>query len=234
MKKILIINPNTSEDMTRDVQDTILRIRGKNVETEVIHPMFGPESLECKYDETIAGYAMIDLLKAKENEYSGVLIACYGDPCLYAIKEKMSCPVVGIAEASIAAALLLGNKFSILAAGKRAVPLMENMVRGYGMNERMASVECLDMAVSDVEKQKEEAVLRLVAAVERAMKKGAEVCILGCAGMTSLKEEVEKRTGGVILDPVEIGYGMLEMFVRYEIPMSKCNNFAFPPQKIYL
>ena len=229
--KILIINPNTSKEMTEDIKDTVEDVCAKDVDVEVIHPQKGTESIECKYDETIAGYEMIELLKSRKEKYSGVLIACFGDPCLYAIKEMMDCPVIGIAEASITTALLLGNKFSILAAGKRAIPLMENMVRGYGLGERMASIESLEMTVTDVEKQKDEAIRRLVRATKNAMEKGAEICILGCAGMTSLKEKVESITGAVILDPVEVGYCTLEMLCKNKISMAKCNNFAFPPKK---
>ena len=103
------------------------------MEVETVHPAYGPKSLESAYDTAIATNAMIDMLTGKEAEYDGVLIACFGDPGHDALKEMLDGAVVGIAESAIATALMLGNKYSILAAGERAVPLMENMVNSYHM-----------------------------------------------------------------------------------------------------
>lgn len=234
MKKILVINPNTSEAMTADVRATVDRIKRPDVDAQTVHPAYGPESLESAYDTAIATNAMIDLLTGKEAEYDGVLIACFGDPGHDALKEMLDGAVMGIAEASIATALMLGNKYSILAAGERAVPLMENMVTGYGLKERLASVECLGMSVTAVEEQKEEATEKLTQAAERAARKGADVMILGCAGMTTLKSEVEKRTGMLILDPVETGYAMLEAIVCRGLKVSHSGLYARLPEKIYI
>lgn len=234
MKKILVINPNTSEEMTADVRATVDRIRRPDVEAETVHPPYGPESLESAYDTVIAANAMIDMLTGKETAYDGVLIACFGDPGHDALKEMLDGAVVGIAEAAIATALLLGNKYSILAAGERAVPLMENMVAGYGLKSRLASVECLGMSVTAVEEQKEEAIEKLTQAAERAAQKGADVLILGCAGMTTLKAAVEARTGMVILDPVETGYAMLEAMVCRNLKVSHSGLYARLPEKNYI
>lgn len=234
MKRILVINPNTSEAMTADVRATVDRIKRPDVEAETVHPPYGPESLESAYDTVIAANAMIDMLTGKETAYDGVLIACFGDPGHDALKEMLDGAVVGIAEAAIATALLLGNKYSILAAGERAVPLMENMVAGYGLKSRLASVECLGMSVTAVEEQKEEAIEKLTQAAERAAQKGADVLILGCAGMTTLKAAVEARTGMVILDPVETGYAMLEAAVCRNLKVSHSGLYARLPEKNYI
>ena len=234
MKKILVINPNTSEKMTADVRATVKRIKRADVEVETVHPAYGPESLESAYDTAIATNAMIDMLTGREAEYDGVLIACFGDPGHDALKEMLNGAVVGIAESAIATALMLGNKYSILAAGERAIPLMENMVNSYGLKERLTSVECLGMSVTAVEEQKEEAIEKLTQAAERAAGKGADVLILGCAGMTTLKAAVEERTGMVILDPVETGYAMLEAMVCRGLKVSHSGLYAKLPEKKFL
>lgn len=234
MKKILVINPNTSEAMTEDVRATVKRIKRPDVEAQTVHPAYGPESLESAYDTAIATNAMIDLLTGKEKEYDGVLIACFGDPGHDALKEMLDGAVMGIAEGAIATALMLGNKYSILAAGERAVPLMGNMVIGYGLKERLASIECLGMSVTAVEEQKEEATEKLTQAAQRAAQKGADVMILGCAGMTTLKAEVEKRTGMQILDPVEAGYAMLEAIVCRGMKVSHSGLYARLTEKRYI
>lgn len=122
---LLVVNPNTSEAMTEDIRDTVERVRSPDTTVTVTSLDFGPESLESFYDYTLASFGLCRLLEKEKDTYDGVLIACYGDPGLYAAKEICDCPVLGIAETSIALSLLMGGRFSILAASEKAVPMME-------------------------------------------------------------------------------------------------------------
>lgn len=229
--KLLIINPNTSEAMTEDIRRTILMVKNKEIDIEVIHSDFGAESLESFYDYTLASFGMIRCLKKHVKDYDGILIACFGDPGLYAIEEISDCPVVGIAEASMGIANLLGAKFSILAASEKASPMMDYLVVGYGMQARSAGTVAINMSVLDVEQNKEEAIEKLVNAGRIAKNRGAEVLILGCAGMTGISESVEKRLGIRVLDPVFIGYSVLEMLVTKNISVGKSGLLSTPKPK---
>ena len=229
--KLLIINPNTSEAMTEDIRRTILMVKNKEIDIEVIHSDFGAESLESFYDYTLASFGMIRCLKKHVKDYDGILIACFGDPGLYAIEEISDCPVVGIAEASMGIANLLGAKFSILAASEKASPMMDYLVTGYGMQARSAGTVAINMSVLDVEQNKEEAIEKLVNAGRIAKNRGAEVLILGCAGMTGISESVEKRLGIRVLDPVFIGYSVLEMLVAKNISVGKSGLLSTPKPK---
>ena len=229
--KLLIINPNTSEAMTEDIRKTVLAIKNPEIEIELIHPDFGAESLESFYDYTLASFGMIRSLKKHEKDYDGILIACFGDPGLYAIEEISDCPVVGIAEASICIANLLGAKFSILAASEKATPMMDNMVATYGMQARSAGSIAINMSVLDVERNKEQAIEKLVNVGRIAKERGAEVLILGCAGMTGISDAVEKRLGIRVLDPVLVGYSVLEMLVTKNIPIGKSGLLSTPSPK---
>lgn len=229
--KLLIINPNTSEAMTEDIRRTILMVKNKEIDIEVIHSDFGAESLESFYDYTLASFGMIRCLKKHVKDYDGILIACFGDPGLYAIEEISDCPVVGIAEASMGIANLLGAKFSILAASEKASPMMDYLVASYGMQARSAGTVAINMSVLDVEQNKEEAIEKLVNAGRIAKNRGAEVLILGCAGMTGISESVEKRLGIRVLDPVFIGYSVLEMLVTKNISVVKSGLLSTPKPK---
>ena len=159
---LLIVNPNTSEAMTNDIKKTINCIKREDTQVTVVSLDFGPEGLESFYDYTLSAFGLCRLLKKEKDKYDGVLVACYGDPGLYAAKEICDCPVVGIAETSISIALLLGGKFAVLAASEKAVPMMENMVLQYGMRERCAGVFPLNMGVLDAEANREETIERLI------------------------------------------------------------------------
>ena len=100
--KLLVVNPNTSDAMTEGIRETIDLVRMPGVEVEIAGVDFGPEALESFYDYTLAGFALCRYLENAKEKYDGVMIACFGDPGLYAVKEICQCPVLGIAETSMA------------------------------------------------------------------------------------------------------------------------------------
>ena len=69
---------------------------------------------------------------------------------------------------------------------------MDNMVDQYGMEYRYAGVFPLSMSVMDAEENSEKTIQRLIEQGREAIKRGAEVLILGCAGMTGYHEPVSK------------------------------------------
>lgn len=226
--KILVINPNTSDNMTDDIKKTVMTIKSDDIDVKVVHLDFGPESLESFYDYSLSAFGSIRLITNSDEKYDGILLACYGDPGLYALKEMCDCPVFGIAEASIAMSTLLGYKFAILAASEKAVPMMDNMVEQYGFGKRFVGVYPIQMNVLDAEKNKSKTISKLISVGKEAIKNGAEVLILGCAGMTGMKEEVEEALGLTILDPVEVSYLQLETIVKNKIKSSKRGLYSKP------
>lgn len=228
---LLIVNPNTSETMTEDVRRTVERIKFQDTSVTVMDLDFGPEALESFYDYALSGFGLCRLLEKEKDKYDGILVACYGDPGLYAAKELCDCPVLGIAETSMAFSLLLGSRFSILAASGKAVPMMENMISQYGMRNRSAGVLPLHMSVLDAEANQEETVERLIEAGKKAVSGGAEVLILGCAGMTGFGEPVSRALGVPVIDPVEITFLTLEMMCRGGLKTSKKGLYKTPDKK---
>lgn len=231
LKRVLVINPNTSVEMTEDIRKTLDRIKETDVEITVTKPDFGARSLESFYDYSLASFGCIRLVNKIGKNYDGILLACFGDPGLYAMKEIYEYPVIGIAEASMAMSTLMGQKFSLLVASDKAVPMMADMVNQYGLNSRLASIEPLGMNVLELEKNRQESIEQLIVVGKRAIEKGAEVLILGCAGMTGMKEDIQAALGVPIIDPVEYGYKVLEMMVKNNFSISKIGLYGKPYEK---
>lgn len=232
MKRVLVINPNTSSDMTRSIKRSVTNL-SNDIEITVVNPSNGPESLESFYDYQISAYEIIKLLQKRKTDYDGVLISCFGDPGLYAIKELLKCPVVGIAEASLSLSLLLGKKFSVIAALKKSVPMMEDMICQYGLSIRCSGVDSVNMNVLEIEYDKNKTIDRFIQVGEECIKKGAEVIILGCASMIGLKEKMEESLNVPVIDPVEAGVRTLIMIIESGLYTSKAGLFMSPPKGIY-
>jgi allantoin racemase len=223
-RKFLVINPNSSARMTEDIRKTV---DTADISADVICMEKSPEVLETFADYTVAGCNMLRYIENNDpflKKYSGVLIACYGDPGLYPLKERLDIPVIGIAEASMSMALLSSHKFSIIAAVPKAKAMMENMVSQYGLNGRLASVEALDCPILEFMKAPEKLVSAVEESLERAFLHGAETAIYGCAGMTMLRDmNFSHRVS--ILDPVSAGLYQLEALVKSGINMSRAGLY---------
>ena len=160
--------------------------------------------MESWTDYYLASVCVLPLLEDYQ-EVDGVVLACFGDPGLYVLKEQCKVPVVGIAEASMSFALLLGAKFGILAGMGRAVELMDSMVQTYGLNERYAGSQSLAMRVLEFEQDRAKTLETLVEASMALRSRGAEVLLLGCAGLTGFAAELQTRVSMPVIDPVEAG-----------------------------
>lgn len=231
MSTILVLNPNTSEQMTSDIEVSAERATSDRTKTIVTQPDSGPESLESFYEYHLATIGLLDTVIEYRDSVDGVVIACYGDPGLYPLKEIFDVPVVGVAEASLATATLLGHRFSILVALQRAIPMMENMVQWYGFSDRLASVEATNLSVLELEENTDRTVDSLSKAGERAKKAGAEVLILGCSGMTGLQERLANRMAVPVIDPVENAVRMAALLAEMDLTQSEAGLYQTPPEK---
>lgn len=224
MKQILLINPNSSEKMTSDIQDTVSRLNIPDLAVTVVKMPDAPEVLESFVDYTVAGTEVIKYLNQLQptgKQYDGVLLACFGDPCLYALKEICQVPVIGIAECAMSIALLLGFKFSILASSTKAKPMMEATVKAYGLEARMASVETFNLPIADFVNDKEVLRNSILNSSKAAKAKGAEVLLLGCAGMTMIGDEIEAQVGIPVIDPIKTGIVILNAILDAKLSVCK-------------
>jgi len=61
--KIMIINPNSSVDMTNHIRKALKGIKRPETELIVTCPDKGPVAIESAYDETLAAFYCMDLVK---------------------------------------------------------------------------------------------------------------------------------------------------------------------------
>ncbi len=226
--KILVVNPNTSKHMTSMIEKSARQAASKDVEVIVRNPETGPEAIESFMDETTSTLNVIrDIIRPNLGKIDAVVIACFDDPGMYALREILDVPVLGIGESSILMALALGWKYSILAVSEKAVPLMENMIYRYGLEKRLASIESMKLSVVDVDRMSEEEVLRpLLEAGEKARNKGAEVLILGCAGLTGYDEKLSRKMRLPVIDPVKAGVKLAESILSMGLNISRIGLFS--------
>lgn len=219
--KILIINPNSDLEMTQAIQETAVAFVGTGVEIVCVPTSGAPKFIETYEDEIKAAPGMIQLVRENENKYNAFIIACHDDPNLDVIKEITTKPVVGIGEASMKMASMLGHRFSVVSTSKHSIPIKEALVRKYHLQDLLASVKA---PREEMKFQNEEEKYLQVArsAIEEDM---AEVIVLGCAGMTGLDKRLSEELGIPVLDGVICALIITIGLVRYGISTSKIRRY---------
>lgn len=231
MMRILIVNPNTSEHFNRLLRATAKSYALDSTQLRVISPKSGPSTIEGVYDEALSIQGTVKVFLEFENEFDGCIIACFSDHLsVYALREITRKPVIGIAEAAIHLACLLGNKFSIVTTNARWEPLLSEAVKKYGVGSRCASVRVTNLPVSDFE---DEGNPNLKAAIEAEAhaavnEDGAEVICLGCAGMSGFDKELQKKLDVPVLDGVVCALKLLELFHQCGLTHSKVLTYSAP------
>ncbi len=221
--KILCINPNSSKEVTEGIRKICHQYALKDTKVDIIDIKEAPPGIETYQDALIAEKYLWERFPDWEKEYDGFIIACHSDIGVDLLRELTVKPVVGIGEASMLFALPLGHKFSILSLKKKKIPQKEDLVRKYGLENRCASIRATGLGVVATEEEKRE---KLFQEGSKAIKyDGAEVLILGCAGMAGLDKDLEKALQVPVIDGLICALMMVESFIRYGLEISKIAKY---------
>ena len=233
--KIVVINPNTSESMTAHLRRELETVRGATTELIVVNPEHGPVSIESAYDEAYAIPPTLELVKRAEEEGAdAVVLACFSDPGLEAAREAVSIPVIGLEESTLHVAATLGHRFTILTSFRQRVPSKIDHVHMRGLGSRLASIRPLEMSVLEMDSEPTRTKERILVTATAAVREdGAEVIILGCAGLAGYAPDVEAALGVVVLDPSPIALKTAELMVELKLRQSKHGLYATPPAKTF-
>jgi allantoin racemase len=231
--RILFINPNTSSSFTERIQEIARQYALPTTETISLNPQSGPRSIESVYDELLSSPGTLEVAIREMERVDAIVIACYSDhPTVYALREITDKPVLGIAEASMYVACMLGYKFSVVTTNDEWGPLLWDAVKHYGLAERCASVRTTGMAVLALESGEQDTYALILEGAKKAIAEdGAEVICLGCAGMSGLDKRLEAALGVPVVDGVVAALKILEGLVGYGIRTSKRRAYAQPARK---
>lgn len=219
--KILIINPNSSPEMTDKIKATALEFAAGDFEVECLATHGAPEYIETYEDELKAAPGMIQLIRENEYAYDAFVIACHCDPNLDAMKEISKKPIVGIGEASMKIASMLGHTFSVITDTFHSIPNKEALVQKYYLQDMLASARALGKESEGLSLEK-----KIIQAAELALKEDyAEVLVLGCAGMAGMDKRLKNRLGVPVLDGVICALIIATGLVKYGLSTSKARRY---------
>ena len=208
MGTLFVINPNSSQTVTDGIAAALAPLQGMGAPIACLTLAEGPPGIEsqAEADETIA--PMLRLAARLEHDAAGFVIACFGDPGVHALRNRTAKPVLGIQEAAVSTALTLGQRFGIIAILPASVPRHLRAIGAMGVLDRVAGDRALGLGVAELA---DPAITqeRLIDTGRRLRDQdGAEVLILGCAGMARYRAVLEQVLQIPVIDPCQAAVAM--------------------------
>jgi allantoin racemase len=206
--RILLINPNSTSSMTTHVAESLRLCLDKSVEIIQRTATQGPAVIATSQafdDGALTACEMLRQAMAEGIIFDKVLLACFGDPGLEAMRELTNKPVIGLANSAMLAAELLGRPYAIVTAGVAWESILMQRFNDWQASSLFCGVYVLNGTGLDVFNNPVAAIPTVQIAIAEARKNDAEQIILGgavFAGYGALMQQHDVDTNGV-LDCVE-------------------------------
>jgi allantoin racemase len=229
--KILLLNPNMSLNMTDAMHTVALKAAATDTVIETATATTGFPYISSRAEAQIAGAIALDMIAQRINNIDAVIIAAFGDPGLRAARELFDIPVIGMAEAAMLSACMLGHRFSVVTFTPHMAPWYEESVALAGLQSRFASVRTPTTSFKSIDNVQDELFETLKGLVEVAVNEdGADVVILGGAPLAGLAHRIE-GVSAVLVDPMSAAICQAQAMVKLAPKGAHAGSYARPPAK---
>ena len=209
MRHLLVINPNTSPRVSALLQQHVQAAAGSHVAVRTATARFGAPYIACEASYAVAAHAALDAwaldVSTHASPPSAVLIGCFGDPGLMALRESSPVPVTGLAEASFIEAARHG-RFAIVTGGERWGPMLQRLAQALGHAHGLAGIHTVAPTGAQLAVDPEAARALLAQACRDVVRQmGVQAVILGGAGLAGMAAAVQPQVGVPVIDSVVAG-----------------------------
>lgn len=207
MKSLIIINPNSSQAVTDGIDRAVDPLRGFGIPIRCLTLAEGPAGIESQQQADGTIVAMLKLAAAQPDA-AGYVIACFGDPGMHALRDQTNLPVLGIQESAVLTALTLGQRFGVIAILPNSIPRHLRAFGAMGVLDRFAGDRALGLGVAELGDP--DRCLSAMIAIGKRLRDddGADVLIMGCAGMAQYRARLEIETGLPVVEPCQAAAAM--------------------------
>ena len=209
MLRILVLNANTTVSVTDLVVRHVRDVLGADVELIPATARLGARYISTETSYAIAGHSALDCLALHcadtPDGFDAVLLACFGDPGLFALRELSPVPVVGLAEAAMQEAAQVG-RYSIVTGGMLWKPMLSRLAHALGLSDAIASIRPIALTGDQIAADPEGALKFLAAEAQAAADQdGAQAVILGGAALAGLAARIAPSVSVPVIDSVHAG-----------------------------
>jgi Asp/Glu/hydantoin racemase len=226
-RRYLLINPNTNSLTTQRLQDVLQPLVPPGVQLLVQTARFGAPYIACEASHAVAAHACLDVWTTHrgtpEQPLTGVLIGCFGDPGLFALREVSGCPVTGLAEASFIRAASHGP-FAIVTGGERWKPMLHRLAGSLGFGAQLRHIETVAPTGAALQADPDMAIQCLSQACQNAAQQGVASIILGGAGLAGYARLLQAHCPLPLIDSAQAGWDVL---LQQQAPAAPTSHDGF-------
>jgi Asp/Glu/hydantoin racemase len=209
--RILVINPNSNTSVTAGIESAVSAQRKPGrLGIDCVTLEEAPFGIETDEDIAAVVPMIASRISAGRDDYDAFVIACYSDPALTECRALVSRPVFGIQESAVLLCTSQERRFGVLALGRESIRRHIAYVRSMGMQDLHAGERPLCISVDEA--ANDPATIDRIIASGRELidEDGAEILILGCAGMARHRRAAQEALGVPVIDPVQAAVELAE------------------------
>jgi allantoin racemase len=230
--KILFANPNTTVAVTDRIAAVARAAASPGTEIVAVTGQTGVPYIATRAEAVIGSRVALELLAEHTPGCDAAVIAAFGDPGLGGARELLSIPVIGLAEAAMLTACMLGRRFSVVTFANALGPWYRECVEYNGLSTRLASIRCLSGSFHDIASLQEEKLDALVQACgATVVEDEADVIILGGAPLAGLATRIAGRVPVPLVDGVAASVRQAELLASLQPRKATAGTFRRPASK---
>lgn len=216
--RVLLVNGNANAGVTAHLAG-LARQAAPHLDIVPMTPASGPPYILTPADVAVAVPAVLETidahLRTADRAPDACLVACFGDVGIAALRQRFPFPVLSMVEASIFAALQLGERYGIVTLGEHWPAMLRELVERYGLAARCSGVYRIAGKPLELLVDREAARRAMQAVVETIPARSTDVLIMGGAALTGIARNVRGTVPFPIVDCLDASMAQLEAAIAY-------------------
>lgn len=213
--QLLIVNPNTSTGVTRNIDIAAQAIAHEGDLFKTVSAAFGPALIVSTEDAVAAVDGVLAAIAANIQGVDGIILASFGDTGLEAVRARYpKIPVVGIATAAYAAASCFGGKFSIVTFDESLTPGLHASVEKQAMSDSLYRIAAVsDSSAFDAATVQTDRFEAIQAMCIECTQEPVTSIVMGGGPLAGLSSRINTPSGCPIIDGTQAAIGILRSAV---------------------
>lgn len=225
--KLLLINPNTTQAVTDAVLVAARAAARPGTELLAVTGTFGPVVIASRAENALAQHCVLSLAAQHASGCDAVVLAVSLDTALWACRELLDVPVLGMTEAGLLVGATVATKIGVLTYGRRMGPFYRELVESYGLRERLAAVATIDVEPQQSFSDPAAAEAAVLAGARRLVEHdGAEAVVLAGAAMAAMAARLQPQLPVPLLDGVGCAVALAESLAGLRLPKARAGSVS--------
>ena len=225
--RLLLINPNTTHAVTEAVLTAARASARPTTELRAVTAEFGPVVIGSRAENAVASHGVLQLAAQHAHDCDAVVLAVSLDTGLWACRELLDIPVIGMTEAGLLIGNTVATRIGLLTYGRRMGPLYRELAESYGIGARIAGIATLDLAPQQTFSEPQRVRAAVLAAAQQLVERdGAEAVLLAGAAMASMAAVLQPELDVPLLDGIACAVALAEARVGLPLPKAKVGSVS--------